>query len=84
MSTDVTGIGRKSDSKRQGRGLGMAADKLVLAPVFSVFGVCRTSGSKLAFKVREAALIDGEWHDDIMKGILAHEFSAQKDRPQGK
>lgn len=24
---------------------------------------------------REAAFIDGEWHDDVMMGLLAHEFS---------
>lgn len=44
----------------------------------------RKCGFSVEGREREAALIDGEWHDDIMMGILAHEFSAPKDRPQGK
>lgn len=44
----------------------------------------RKCGFSIEGREREAALIDGEWHDDIMMGILAHEFSAAPDMPQGK
>lgn len=44
----------------------------------------RKSGFSIEGREREAALIDGKWHDDIMMGILSHEFSAPNDRPQGK
>lgn len=44
----------------------------------------RKCGFSIEGREREAGLIDGEWHDDIMMGILAHEFSAQKDLLQGK
>ncbi|MNW10242.1 Spermidine N(1)-acetyltransferase [compost metagenome] len=44
----------------------------------------RKSGFSIEGREREAALIDGAWHDDIMMGILAHEFSGTQDRPQGK
>jgi len=26
---------------------------------------------------REAAFVGGEWHDDVMMGLLAHEFAAR-------
>ncbi|MGF6175624.1 GNAT family N-acetyltransferase [Ensifer sp. 4252] len=41
-------------------------------------------GFSVEGREREAALIDGAWHDDIMMGILAHEFSAAPEEPQGK
>lgn len=41
-------------------------------------------GFSVEGREREAALIDGEWHDDIMMGILAHEFTAVPDMPPGK
>jgi RimJ/RimL family protein N-acetyltransferase len=31
-------------------------------------------GFKIEGKEREAALIDGTWHDDVMMGVLSHEF----------
>lgn len=44
----------------------------------------RKCGFSIEGREREAALVDGEWHDDIMMGILAHEFSAPNDTKQGK
>ncbi|MCY1382901.1 hypothetical protein D9M69_709710 [compost metagenome] len=44
----------------------------------------RKCGFSIEGREREAALVDGEWRDDIMMGILAHECSAPKDKPQGK
>ncbi|WP_244519950.1 MULTISPECIES: GNAT family protein [unclassified Ensifer] len=41
-------------------------------------------GFSVEGREREAALIDGEWHDDIMMGVLTHEFSSLTDMPQGK
>lgn len=39
------------------------------------------SGFSIEGRERESALIDGEWHDDIMMGILAAEFNARPDAP---
>ncbi|OCP37524.1 GNAT family N-acetyltransferase [Ensifer sp. LC163] len=44
----------------------------------------RKCGFSVEGREREAALIDGEWHDDIMMGVLTHEFSSLTDMPQGK
>ena len=41
----------------------------------------RKSGFSIEGRERESALIDGEWHDDIMMGILAAEFDARRDAP---
>lgn len=39
------------------------------------------SGFSIEGRERESALIDGEWHDDIIMGILAAEFDARRDAP---
>ncbi|KQU86027.1 GNAT family N-acetyltransferase [Ensifer sp. Root31] len=44
----------------------------------------RKCGFSVEGRERETALIDDAWHDDIMMGILAHEFSAAKDKSQEK
>ncbi|WP_457583320.1 GNAT family N-acetyltransferase [Ensifer canadensis] len=41
-------------------------------------------GFSIEGRERQTALIDGAWHDDIMMGVLAHEFSTAQDRPHGK
>jgi RimJ/RimL family protein N-acetyltransferase len=35
-------------------------------------------GFRFEGRERESALIDGEWHDDMIMGILAHEFVGQQ------
>ncbi len=39
------------------------------------------SGFSIEGRERESALIDGEWHDDIIMGILAAELDARRDAP---
>jgi RimJ/RimL family protein N-acetyltransferase len=36
-------------------------------------------GFKVEGRERETAYVDGEWHDDIMMGLLATEYSAMQD-----
>ncbi|OOG67394.1 hypothetical protein B0E45_22280 [Sinorhizobium sp. A49] len=84
ISTNADGIGGKRDAKRIDQGLGMAATKLVLAHAFSAFALRHLSLRVLAVNVREAVVIGGEWHDDMMTEIPASEFSGPKDTPQGK
>jgi RimJ/RimL family protein N-acetyltransferase len=33
---------------------------------------------------REAAFVDGEWHDDVMMGLLAHEFLLKRGESDGQ
>ncbi|WDZ78478.1 GNAT family protein [Ensifer adhaerens] len=44
----------------------------------------RKSGFSIEGRERESALIDGEWHDDIMMGILAAEFDARHAAPRNE
>ncbi|KQX50438.1 MULTISPECIES: GNAT family N-acetyltransferase [unclassified Ensifer] len=39
------------------------------------------SGFSIEGRERESALIDGEWHDDIMMGILAADFDTRRNAP---
>lgn len=42
------------------------------------------SGFSIEGRERESALIDGEWHDDIMMGVLAADFAAKCDNPKNE
>ncbi len=83
---DATRLGKGLGSEAIDLALGYAFNVLKLHRVsvrvveYNLRAICayRKCGFVIEGREREAALVDGRWHDDVMMGILENEYVARQ------